>query len=68
MGLLNFELFFANPSLLVLRGIFSLKINKSPKCDEISFNVIKNCFSELNMQLKYLFDMSLVFRKWDFSR
>ena len=26
---------------------------------EISFNVIKNCFSELNMPLKYLFDMSL---------
>ena len=26
---------------------------------EISFNVIKNWFSELNMPLKYLFDMSL---------
>ena len=26
---------------------------------EINFNVNKNCFSELNMPLKYLFDMSL---------
>ena len=43
----------------VKEAFFSLKINKSPGCDEISFNVIKNCFSELNMPLKYLFDMSL---------
>ena len=26
---------------------------------EISFNVIKNCFSELNMLLKYFFEVSL---------
>ena len=32
---------------------------KSPRCDEISFNVTKNWFSELNMPLKYLFDMPL---------
>ena len=38
---------------------FSLKINKRLGCDEISFNVIKNCISELNMPLKYLFEMSL---------
>ena len=38
---------------------FSLKISKSPGYDEISFNVIKNCFSEINMLLKYLFEMSL---------
>ena len=43
----------------VKEAFFSLKINKSPGSDEISFNVIKNCFSELNMPLKYLFDMSL---------
>ena len=43
----------------VKEAFFSLKINISPGCDEISFNVIKNCFSELNMPLKYLFDMSL---------
>ena len=43
----------------VKEAFFSLKINKSPGCDQISFNVIKNCFSELNMPLKYLFDMSL---------
>ena len=43
----------------VKEAFFSLKINKSPGYDEISFNVIKNCFSELNMPLKYLFEMSL---------
>ena len=40
-------------------GIFSIKVNESPGYEEISFNVIKNCFSELNMPHKYLFDMSL---------
>ena len=44
----------------VKEAFFSLKINKSPGYDEIDFNVIKSCFSELNMPLKYLFDMSLV--------
>ena len=43
----------------VKEAFFSLEISKSPGCDGISFNVIKNCFSELNMKLKYLFDMSL---------
>ena len=43
----------------VQKAFFSLKINKSLGSDEISFNVIKNCFGELNMTLKYLFDMSL---------
>ena len=43
----------------VKEAFFSLKINKRPGCDEISFNDIKNCFSELNMPLKYLFDISL---------
>ena len=43
----------------VKEAFFSLKINKSPGCDETSFNIIKNCFSEINMPLKYLFDMSL---------
>ena len=43
----------------VKEAFFSLKINKSPGYDEISFNVVKNCFSELNMPLKYLIDMSL---------
>ena len=45
----------------VKEAFSSLKINKSPGCDEIRFNIIKNCFSELNMPLKYLFDMSLDF-------
>ena len=43
----------------VKEAFFSLKRNKSPGCDEISFNAIKICFSQLNMPLKYLFDMSL---------
>ena len=43
----------------VKETFFSLKINKSPGWDKISFNVIKNCFSELNMLLKCLFDMCL---------
>ena len=43
----------------IKQAFLSLKINKSHGCDEISFNVIKNCFSELNMPLKYLFHMSL---------
>ena len=43
----------------IKQAFLSLKINKSPGCDEISFNVIKNCFSELNMPLKYLFHISL---------
>ena len=43
----------------VKEAFFSLKINKNLGCDEISFNVIKNYFSELNMPLKYLLDMSL---------
>ena len=43
----------------VKEAFFSLRINKSPRNDEINFNVIKNYFSELNMPLKYLFEMSL---------
>ena len=43
----------------VKEEFFSLKINKSPGYDEISFNVIQNCFSQLNIPLKYLFKISL---------
>ena len=46
----------------VKETFFLLKINKSYGYDEISFNVIRNCFSELNMPLKY------VFRKLDFPQ
>ena len=38
---------------------FSLKTNKSPGYDEVSSNAIKNCFSELNYPLKYLFGKSI---------
>ena len=37
---------------------FSLKINKSAGCDEISLNVIRNCFGELCDPLKYIFNLS----------
>ena len=37
---------------------FPLKINKSAGCDEISFNVIRNCFGELCDPLKYIFNLS----------
>ena len=43
----------------VKQAFFSLKTNESPGFDEINFNVIKNSFNELNMPLKYLFEMFL---------
>ena len=41
-------------------AFFSLKINKSPGYDDISFNVLKKCFSSLCEPLKYLFNLSIV--------
>ena len=38
-------------------AFFSLKINKSPGYDGISFNVLKKCFSSLCEPLKYLFNL-----------
>ena len=40
-------------------AFFSLKINKSPDYDDISFNVFKKCFSSLCEPLKYLFNLSI---------
>ena len=40
-------------------GFFSLKTNKNPGYDEISSNVILNCFSELNDPLKYLLEKTI---------
>ena len=40
-------------------AFFSLKMNKSTSSDEISFNVIKNCFGELSDVSRYVFDLSL---------
>ena len=37
----------------------SLKINKSPDHDGVSFNVIKKCFVELCEPLKHLFNLSI---------
>ena len=41
-------------------AFFSLKINKSPGHDGVSFNLIKKCFGELCEPLKYLFNLSIV--------
>ena len=40
-------------------AFFSLKINKSPGIDGITFNVTKKCFGELHDVLRFLFDLSL---------
>ena len=40
-------------------AFFSLKMNKCTGADEISFNVIKNCFGKLSDILRYVFDLSL---------
>ena len=40
-------------------AFFSLKINKSPGYDEISFNVVKNCFGPLLKPLMFIFNLSL---------
>ena len=40
-------------------AFFSLKINKSPGYNDISFNVSKKCFSSLCEPLKYLFNLSI---------
>ena len=38
---------------------FSLKINKSAGCDDISFNVVKKCFGVLHKPLLHIFNLSL---------
>ena len=40
-------------------GFYSLKSNKSPGYDNISYNVIKKCFDSLYESLKYLFNLSV---------
>lgn len=40
-------------------AFFSSKINKNPGADELTFNVIKNCFGYLSHVLKCIFDLSL---------
>ena len=40
-------------------AFFSLKLNKSPGYDEISFNVIKTCFGSLHKPLLHIFNQSL---------
>ena len=40
-------------------AFYSLKSNKSPGYDDISYNVIKKCFGSLCEPLKYLFNLSI---------
>ena len=40
-------------------AFFSLKTNESPGYDEISFNVVKNCFGPLLKPLMFIFNLSL---------
>ena len=40
-------------------AFFSLQINKSPGYDEISFNVVRNCFGPLLKPLMFIFNLSL---------
>ena len=47
-------------------AFFSLKINESPGYDDISFNVLKKCFSSLCEPLKYLFNLTI--KKGNFPR
>ena len=42
-----------------LKAFFSLETNKDPGHDEISFNVIKNCFGSLSKPLLHVFRLSL---------
>ena len=47
-------------SINALKDVFfSLKINKGPGYHDISFNVLKKCFSSLCEPLKYLFNLSI---------
>ena len=41
-------------------AFFSLDINKSPGFDDISFNVIKKCFSALHKPLLHIFNLSII--------
>ena len=40
-------------------AFFSFKCNKSPGYDEISFNIVKKCFSELCELFKHVFNLSI---------
>ena len=55
-------------SINELRDVFiSLKLNKSPGYDEISFNIIKKCFSKLCEPLNHVFDLSITSRVFTFA-
>ena len=39
-------------------AFLSIKMNKSPEKDEVSFNIIQKCFGQLCELLKYLFNLT----------
>ena len=39
-------------------AFYSLKTNKSAGCDDVSYNVVKNCFGELCDPLLHIFNLS----------
>ena len=41
-------------------SFFSLGINKSPGFDDVSFTVLKNCFSTLHKPFLHVFNLSIV--------
>ena len=40
-------------------AFYSLETNKSPGFDDISYNIMKQCFGTLNRPFRYIYDISL---------
>ena len=61
MKTVNYELENKKVTINELKeAFFSLKINKSTGFDDISYNVVKNCFGELSDSLLHIFDLSFL--------
>ena len=63
---INFESFMktcdstqVESALTINDTFFSLQVKKSPGYDEISFNVVRNCFGPLLKPLMFIFNLSL---------
>ena len=44
---------------VLVNELSSLKLNKSLEYDEINFNVVRKCFSELFKPLKHVLNLSI---------
>ena len=49
-------------------AVFSLKTNKSLRCDDISFTVVKKCFGEINELLKHIFNILIENEKMEIAK